>query len=268
MDLSTLMGSARSAAQALAGGLTAASRIDPKDLIQRLGRDQLSTLTNTLDFSGTGGNATYNQSILSAMRGRGDPLLGFNWYCELPPLGGMGSASSLGWEYVEEATLPFPEYEQQSNYRAGGMLYYPGHRTLSTLTLKVFENSNSDATQYFQTWQSLLKNPLTGQYGNPVDFKKPVKFTIFDVAKRTAMFLTYVGCWPTQQDPLSLQSATSDRINPSITLSADDLLLQFGSYDQGSIPSIVDNAIGAKTVSRLSDVLKSAASKLTLEVSF
>ena len=185
--------------------------------------------------------------------------MSFNWYCELPVL---DNNISLGWEFVEEANTPFIEFEQQSNYRGGKMYHYPGHYSIATLSLKLFENSRGVASQYINAWQSLILSPTTGTYNNPVDYKKPVKITIFDVAKLTAMFLTYEKCWPMRVDPFSLQSGTSDRINPNLELSADDLFIQVATYEAGAIPSIIDNARGSKTLERTTQILKDSALRI------
>ena len=196
------------------------------------------------------------KDILAAMRGRGDPLANFNWYCELPIL---TDNTQLPWEYIEEATMPFIEFEQQSNYRAGKMCHYPGHYSLGTVSVKLFENSRGLATKYVTTWQNMVLVPLIGAYNHPSEFKKPVKFTIFDVAKMTAMFITYEKCWPMRMDPFNLQSSASDRINPSLELSTDDIVVQFAQYDPNDIPSIVDNVTGADSLSKQSEILRQAA---------
>lgn len=228
------------------------NKLDPVSILYRaLGYPQ-----GDATFTPTGARG---KDVLSAMRGRGDPLLSFNWYCELPIL---ANNVSLGWEFVEEATTPFIEFEQQSNYRAGKMYHYPGHYSIGTMSLKLFENSRGNATNYIATWQSQMLDSLSGTYATPSEYKRPVKITIFDVAKLTAMFLTYEKCWPMRADAFNLQSASSDRVIQTMELSVDDLTIQFGKYDAASIPSIIDNAKGARTLERTTEILKQGASRL------
>lgn len=203
--------------------------------------------------------------VLSAARGRGDPLLNFNWYCELPVL---SSNVNLGWEFVEGATLPLIEFETQSNYRAGKMRHYPGHYSIGSLNLKIYENSGGTATRYLQHWQSMIQDPSTGIYFHPVDFKKPIKFTIFDVAKMTVMFLTYIDCWPLRADPYDFASDASNRVNPSWEFSCDDVVVTFGRYEQKDLPSIYDNVAKAESVPQSVQILKQAAQLITDRLPF
>src|SRR4051794_36677315 len=85
---------------------------------------------------------------LRAARARLDPMLSFNWYCDLPVIDGVG----LGWEYVEEATLPNIEFEAISTYRAGKQYHYPHHYNLGTLQLKLYEDSQGIASRYLDAW--------------------------------------------------------------------------------------------------------------------
>jgi len=225
------------------------SRLDPVSILTRaLGYDKPNPRFKPQGAKG--------RDVLTSMRGRGDPLMTYNWYCELPTLPGN---ISLGWEFVEEATTPFLEFEQQSNYRAGKMYHYPGHYSLGTLSLKLFENSTAQASRYVSAWQKLVMDPLTATYNHPSDYKKSVRITVFDVAKKTAMFLTYEKCWPMRVDPFNFVSGTSDRVMPTLELSTDDLMIQFGQYSSSSIPSLIDNVRGAKTIFRQTDILKEAA---------
>lgn len=240
----------KTAGRQLSNQLLPTSRLDPVSILTRVLGYKSS------DPSAWAPSGTSGRDVLTSMRGRGDPLLNFNWYCELPVL---DNNVSLGWEFVEEVTTPFVEFEQISNYRAGKMYHYPGHYSVATLSLKLFENSRGVSTQYINAWQSLILSPMTGTYNNPADYKKPIKITVFDVAKLTAMFLTYEKCWPMRTDAYSLQSNTSDRINPTLELSADDVFLEVATYEAGAIPSIIDNASGARTLERQTQILKDSA---------
>jgi hypothetical protein len=233
------------------------SQLDPVAILTRA---QRRIIDPTFEPEGPRG-----RDILSAMRGRGDPLMTFNWYCELPIL---ADNVQLGWEFVEDATLPFVEFEQISNYRAGKMYHYPGHYSLGTLNLKLFENSRSQATKYLDTWRHMILVPLVSMYEHPSGYKRPIKFTIFDVYKLTAMFVTYEKCWPMRIDSYNLQSAASERINPSVEFSADDVVVQFAQYDPNDIPSIVDNVTSADSTAGQTRILKEAARVLTEQLPF
>lgn len=186
---------------------------------------------------------------LSAGRARSDPLLSFNWYCDLPTIDGV----SLGWEFVEEATLPLVEFEPTTAYRAGKMYSYAGHYSVGTLSLKLYEDSSASASYYMDAWRRRILNLDSGLYNVPRDYKQTIKFTILDVTKLTVMFLEYTGCWPTRSDPLQMTSGTSDRIVHSVELSVDEMRLKFGKFEPGQVPSLIDN-IGSDYPPRLSNL--------------
>lgn len=195
------------------------------------------------------GSAIRSGGVLDAALSRPDPLLGLNWRCDLPII---DSTNQLDWSRVEEANLPFVEFEQVSNYRAGKMFHYPHHYTLGVLTLKLYEDSFGSALSYLNEWKRLMLDGKTGLYNVPSVYKKPVKITIYDSSFRTVMFLTYIGCWIPRHDPYTLSGETQ-RINPSVEVSVDDVELSFGKFNDGEIPSLIDK-IGSEFPPRITDL--------------
>lgn len=177
------------------------------------------------------------RDVLGAARSRADPLMSFCWYCDLPVL---IDGTQLGWQYVEECTLPFVDFEQQSYSRAGKKFHYAGAYSLGTLTLKCYEDINGSVTQYIQSWKNSILDDATGLFRNPSDYKKTINVTVIDVAKQTVMFFKYLGCWPMRPDSFNMNSGASDRITPSIEFSVDDVLITFGRYPDSAKPSIVN----------------------------
>jgi hypothetical protein len=147
---------------------------------------------------------------------------------------------SLSWEFVEEATLPFVEFEPISNYRAGKMYHYANHYSLGSLGLKIYEDSRGKATQYLEAWRRKIIDLDSGLYNHPNDYKKTIKITIMDVAKMTVMFYEYIGCWPTRTDAYNMTSGSSERIVASVEMSVDEMRVKFGKFDSNAIPSIID----------------------------
>lgn len=220
-------------------------------------------------FSFAGGTGSFSPSTrsgardpLSAARARLDPLLSFNWYCDLIPIDGVG----LSWEFVEEATLPFIELEQVSNYKAGKMYHYPHHYSIGTLSLKFYEDIQGSATQYLDAWRRKIVDPDSGLFYLPKDYKKDITITILDPAKSTVMFLEYTGCWPMRSDPYQMTSGSAERIAPSVEFSVDELRCKFGQFEPGSIPSLVNN-VGVDFPPRISSLLDKFPGNFT-EVGF
>lgn len=182
---------------------------------------------------------TGRRGVLKAMESRSDPLMNFNWYAEMPDLNPKFSAdvTHLSWEFVEEASPPLPEMELMSNYRAGKNYHFPKQYNLGTLGLKMYEDSHGTSTAYLDTWQKCIFNPDTGLFYNPVDFKRPIKIWILDVAKLSVMCLVYTGCWPTRVEPIQLSSDQSARVIMGAEFSVDNLTIQFGKFSDSEIPS-------------------------------
>jgi hypothetical protein len=208
-----------------------------------------------INFGGNTGfvprSAPGDRDPLSAARARLDPLLSFNWYCDLPLIDG----TELSWEFVEEATLPFIEFEQTSIYRAGKQYHYPHHYNIGTLSLKLYEDSQGIATRYLDAWRRKIVDPDSGLFYLPKDYKKTITVTILDQAKATAMFLEYTGCWPMRSDAYQMTSGSAERIAPSVEFSVDEIRCKFGKFAPGQIPSIVNN-VGVDFPPRVSSLLK------------
>lgn len=187
--------------------------------------------------SGAGGKPGPVNPLEAAM-GRPDPLMAYDWYCLMPTLSGIGAdPTSLPWDRVEEATLPQVEFEPVSNYRAGKTYHYPSHHNLSTLTCKLYEDANGSATAYIRNWQSLIMDRQTGLYNPAAVFKLPITFALFDVAREDVATITYIGCWPQTTDSYGLESGQSNRINPSVTFSVDDVVMSFAKFTATDLSS-------------------------------
>jgi hypothetical protein len=174
---------------------------------------------------------------LSAGRARLDPLLSFNWYCDLPPING----AELSWEFIEEATLPFVEIEQISNYRAGKMYHFAHHYSIGTLSLKLYEDSQGIASTFLDKWRRQILDIDSGLYYHSREYKQTIKFTILDVAKQTVMFIEYTGCWPMRSDAFQMTSGSSERIAPTVEFSVDEMRIKFGKFDSNNVPAIIDS---------------------------
>ncbi len=212
----------------------------------RITSDPLSMLRGGLEFSDRLRSSSSN--VLNAMQSRPDPLTSFNWQCSLPDIEG----ERLGWEYVEEATLPFVDFDSTSNYRAGKMYHYPHHYSLGTLSLKLYEDTSGKTSNYVNRWKSLIIDSSTGLYNTPSFFKKPITITIFDSRFTTVMFVTYIGCWIQRMDSFQL-GGESNRINPQVEYNVDDIEISFGKFGDGEIPSIIDT-IGREFPSRITQL--------------
>lgn len=210
-----------------------------------VGGDILNRVEPLLRRAATvGGNSSFTpkgvpgaRDPLSAGRARLDPLMSYNWYCDLPVIDGV----KLSWENVEEATLPSIELDAVSNYRAGKMWHYPHHHSIGTLSLKLYEDSKGSSSLYVDKWRRNILDYDSGLYHLPKDYKKTIMVTVLDVANVSVMFFEYTGCWPMRSDPITMNSGSSDRIVPQIEFSVDEMRVKFGKFDSSKIPSIINN---------------------------
>jgi hypothetical protein len=210
--------------------------------------DFLTNAANTASRLASGGSAsgrTGRRDVLSAMQARPDPLMNFNWFAIMPLVSPKnGQSYDLGWEYVEEATLPFVEFDQVSNYRAGKNVHFPQHSSVGTLGLKLYEDSEGTATAYLNAWQATMYNPDTGLYSYPRDFKKTIQITVLDVAMNSVMVIDYMDCWPMRFDQVNLSSGSSERVLMGVEFSVDRTNIKIGKFAESEMPSLM-SAVGA-----------------------
>lgn len=227
----------------------------------------LSNLAGSIGSSGSGfnvssrpsGNSTFN--ALAAARGRQDPLLNIDWYVELPIISGADGVYSLGWEMVEQATIPLIEFEPVSNYKAGKLYHYPSHQSLSTLSLSHYEDVGGAVTNYYRKWQGLIINSETSLYKVPSEYKKTIKITLLDVTRSEVAVFTYYGCWPSRIDSYALVSGAVDRIIPQVEFTVDDMQVVVVSLSAGELSSIISSSMDSPaSVGDSSNVFPSALS--------
>lgn len=187
------------------------------------------------------GNATFN--ALAKARGRQDPLLNIDWYVELPSISGSDGVYSLGWEMVEEATIPLIEFEPVSNYKAGKLYHYPSHQSLGTLSLSHYEDVGGAVTNYYRKWQGLIINAETSLYKVPSEYKKTIIITLLDVTRSEVAVFTYYGCWPSRIDSYALVSGAVDRIIPQVEFTVDDTKVVSVSLSPGELSSVLSSAM-------------------------
>lgn len=180
-----------------------------------------------------------NHNWLSAAQGRPDPMMDIYWYVQLPDFGGV----KLAWEYVEEATLPFVDFDSVSNYKAGKNFHYPNHYNLNTLQLKFYGDVTGKAYSYLKAWQSLIADTSTGLYNVPSVYKKTISITILDAAQYLVTKFTYLGCWPMSVDQVTVGSQQTSRITPTVTFQVDEQRIDVlgGSEHDSKVSSATDN---------------------------
>jgi hypothetical protein len=233
LGLKDLSGAANAAAHGdFSGGLSQLSK-GPSDILGQLGKTFGISSGSTMSGPGAGGAAQPGNSLAGAMA-RTDPMMSYLWYAIMPdvtPIG--GSPVSLPWYYVEEATVPFRNFETRSRFVQGHQEHYPGPYSVDNLTLHLYGDTTNAAIGYLQAWNGAIVNPIPsaqasakgGGYGRSKDYKKDINIYILGPDKRTLFQITYQGCWPTNVASYSLDSNTSTRIVNVVTFSVDDVYI-------------------------------------------
>jgi len=203
---------------------------------------------NVVNFGRSGASVLRNTGrhhVLQQMQARPDPLMNYNWYVSMPSINPLNRKNyDLSWEYVEEATLPFIEFEQVTHYRAGKNFHFPHHISLGTLSLKFYEDRLGTATTYLNAWQMAIANQETGLVNFPQQYLRPIQVVILDVAQRSVMVLDYTRCWPMRFDAVNLSSSESGRVVMGAEFSTDGVNIKIGSFTLSEMPSVM-STIGA-----------------------
>ncbi|MGE8452058.1 MAG: hypothetical protein ACN6OP_15825, partial [Pseudomonadales bacterium] len=185
----------------LPGNLAGAAGNAVNGALRSLGITNGSTLSGGVEYlsvsSGPGG-VPYGDALAGIMA-RADPMHSFNWFCDLPQVNAGGFAASLPWYYVEEATIPFRQFEMREVYREGRYKHYPGKYTVDSLRLAVYLDSDNKSLNYWQTWQNAILRPfnkstatsLGGGYMPPSQFKKDIIFYLLDVRRQQVLSIMY-----------------------------------------------------------------------------
>lgn len=183
-----------------------------------------------------GGTLGQNQGATNTLQGalgRTDPMLSFQWYCELPtvtPVGGR--PTSLDWSYVEEANVPFRTYDVRQVYAQGRNRKFASTYSLDNLRLNFYADISNKSMQYLMAWDGAVLAPFSssevpsgGGFGRPSDYQKPIRIYLVDSARSVVLMLEYTEAWPTNIDALQLDSGTSTRLTYNVNFAVGDVFI-------------------------------------------
>lgn len=190
----------------------------------------------------------FSQSVLTKMKGRGDPVLSFDWTIELPKIG----QTSLDPEYVEGADIPFMNFDERRVYRQGKYAKYPGAViNYDDLTLTFYGDVNNKAFSYIQNWVNFVSKD--GDFGRPKGingvggYKQTISIIMKDPYGQEMIRFDYKNCWPKQVAPVKLNSDSSDRVTWEVTFSIEEIQVTGFNMDTitGSIMDLVSGTISS-----------------------
>lgn len=221
---------------------------------------------------------------LTGANARPDPMMSFTWYAQLPvispgttqnaagasatsilqniassvqstlasSLGGsiaVSSSAQLPWYYVEEASLPFRQFEVKSIFREGRDRHYPSKYSVDNLRLSIYADSQNKAFTYLQAWNNAIITPFAataattmgGGWGRPSDYKQTIFIYMLDVTNNVLALIEYVECWPVSMDQYSMDSGTSTRIVNHVNFSVGDVFINLMGVSVDFVQNILAN---------------------------
>lgn len=217
-------------------------------------QDALGKFGAAFGLSSAGGSLTGGGSAVNTLQGaldRADPVLSFQWYCDLPAVAPVGGTPvQLGWNYVEEVQTAFRNFDVRAVYAQGRNRHYASTYSLDNLNLTFYADIANQSINYLQAWEGAILAPFSSQnasrgggFGRPGGYKKPIKVYLVAPNKSLVLTLEYIECWPTNTASLQLNSDSSNRLTFNVPFSCGDVFVEaFG---------INNNVAGGSLLNRL-----------------
>lgn len=130
------------------------------------------------------------------------PMLDFYWYCVELPFGHDP-------DYVETVSLPFPSINMKPLFIASKFAQYPGFMEIAAFDMTLYEDVRMRSHHWIKDWQDRIRDPQTGTYFLPGNYKRDMRFALTDGTTRDTPVLTVTlqNCWPTTTSALELTNA-------------------------------------------------------------
>ena len=199
-------------------------------------QDVLGQFGSAFGLSSGGGVFGASSGIVNTLQGalgRADPMMSFQWYCELPTITPVdGAPVNLGWNYVEEAAPSFRTYESRQIYGSGRNRKVASTYNVDSLRLNFYADIENKSLKYLTAWDGAILAPfgsgavtIGGGFGRPSDYWKPIRLYLVDASKSVILMLEYIECWPTNIDSFQLDSQSSTRLTYNVNFSVGDVFM-------------------------------------------
>lgn len=208
--------------------------------------------------AGAPGNSPVNP--LQGALSRADPMMSFQWFCELPTVTPQGkSPVSLPWNYVEEANPPFRSFDVRQVHAQGRMRHYAGVYSIDQLPLTFYADVQNQSLAYLKAWQQCILAPFAstdftkgGGFGRPSNYQKTIKLYCLAPDMSKIMYFELIECWPVNLNALHLDSGSSTRLTFNVSFSVGDVftgLLAVNSNPAGNslLDKLKTSAVNAAT---------------------
>lgn len=214
------------------------------------------------------GNSYAAQNVLEVMKSRGDPITNFDWIAVVVNKG-LSLNSTIPWYYINNIQAPGMNIAAVEKYRAGRQVKFADVFSVDACTIQLYSDTTGQAFNFCNDWiRSVYRDD--DLYQLPSVYKKDIYIFILDITRAVVVDVKLIGCWPTQWAGYNLTSEGSAVLPTSLTLSVDDMRVNYDSQPTAIIES-VNRALGGFTneVSSLAKgVFDSAVGSVTSALNF
>jgi hypothetical protein len=113
-------------------------------------------------------------------------------------------------------------------FGGGSFFHYPGFMRLDSFSLVMYEDQDFAATTWVTGWMYVIRNPKTGAYSLPSEYKKEIQVSLVNRENAPVLSVRLLGCWPTSVANLDLNYTDSSRLTLNITMSVDAVSFEGG----------------------------------------
>lgn len=197
------------------------------------------------------GNTYANQNVLEVMSTRTDPVTNFDWIAVVVNKG-LSLNTTIPWYYINDIQTPSLSLSAADKYRAGRLVKFAELFTVDSCNIKIYSDTTGQAFNFCNDWvRSAYRDD--DLYQLPSAYKKDIIVYILDVKRQIVVDVKLVGCFPTSWAGYNLSSGAASALETSLTLSVDDVRVNYDSQPTSIIAS-VNKALGGFT-----DSISSAA---------
>ena len=223
------------------------SQLNPSALLKSAANGQLSSL-----FGGTQnqnspvanvGKGYASKNVSTELEQRMDPVTNFEWIAMVVNKS-PGAKDELPWYYIDEISVPLPNFGSTQKYVEGKDKKYADMFTINTCTIKVYTDVSGLAFNFCNMWcKSIYRDD--NLYQMPLAYKKDIYVFILDPTRKIVVNMQLLGCWPSAWADYQLTSGAAEALGTSLTLSVDDFKMNYDSSPAAVTASI--NSVVAST---------------------
>lgn len=223
------------------------AQLNPSAMLKAAASGQLSSLfggsLNQNSPVATMGKAFASKIVENELNKRMDPVTNFEWLAVVVNKN-PGSKDELPWYYIDEISVPLPNFGSTQKYVEGKDKKYADMFTINTCTIKVYTDVSGLAFNFCNMWcKSIYRDD--NLYQMPLAYKKDIYVFILDPTRKIVVNMQLLGCWPSAWADYQLTSGAAEALGTSLTLSVDDFKMNYDSSPAAVTASI--NSVVAST---------------------